>query len=1226
MAAFTSILDEPAWALFIAAILALVTLISYPLIVRQSHAPVEQVGPKRDLAVRIDDVPVDKSCEALRDDLRSITAQDLGMKATIDTVGRLSLVRRDKDYACATATISTSIPGAELLKRLNCASKGLALPYRFDCEFYGITPLYESEDGVAVDVVAVPGLASHAIGSWKSTSSSDVWLRDYIPRDIPNVRVLLYGYDTSLLKSESRKSIEDMGRFFLEALSAFRANNHSNRRPIIFIGHSLGGLLVKEALVYAHKKQDGLHDVFETCCGLLFFGVPNHGLRNEQLRSIVQGYPNQNLIHDLVVDDDSEPSAFLKRISDQFSECCKGRYKVVSFSELKKSSTVQIQSNGKLGKTGPKILMVTHKSATSVGLTAGAEEDNVALDTDHSGLVKYDSSSQGPYPIVRERIKSLIKEETCRMGLDERNNLENCRRLLFSPEIESRLDPTDVAETPTWIFENKTYQEWQHRQPGVESMALLTLKGNPGVGKSVLMEQLVQDQVNDDSTITVHHSFQPCIEEANSLESPHKKLIGFLKSLLGQLIRKVPEERCKSVASLAKAACQMADADPWPKHQIQRTIELLIIENKINLDGKVNRFRIFVDAIDECLNDFSAGHASDRANASLELLMYLSHLLKSTLNVGVDIGICVSRGYKNFGGDEPESIAIRLEEHIGSQVQQYILRRLENTNKTHFTHKVASILRQRSTYGFLWAKLAVNRIVRDGSASSAHLETLAGALPTDLEDFYQKSVKRSDLATNETLLHQFVLLVGVVRPVTSDEVRHASAFFRDFDGSENITSIEDWENSRAGFPSASTFNNQLQQGSGNLVEVVPFRKSTLVSSSEGASVFQVDQSGGDLVRFVHPSVADFLYGERGLRHLYQPSSGDLMQNCHFFIFRICLRVLKFSTIEKGDTMKFLDYVCTFWLLHARESGSLVEDLDPSEIPIYLLKCPRQRAKTPKRTTQWSRLVERQMKHLESTQAKEYVYLTGDSADEAEPERLSGYDTSILVLLATFGCAELLAHHFRECQRCGEPEAGDVGESPSFTDRQFQMALENAIRGGHGNTAKLLFWTRSGRFDKGSLTAEDDDLTVLYSACEFEQMDMVRFLLDNGADPAERSPPGWAYEYPLHLAVIKGNPELVQELLQRPHREKAEEILRLPYREKNYTALHLAVTSDQPRPRRKATLEALTRFAPRGLGLLGLKDVDGKTPMELAERVDNRTGSNLFEILELFENDDEVVVS
>ena len=117
------------------------------------------------------------------------------------------------------------------------------------------------------------------------------------------------------------------------------------------------------------------------------------------MRNIVEGQPNEALIRDFTVDDDSEPSTFLRRISDQFAECCKGQYQVISFFERKSSPTVQVryvaelvkgkvltliiqlQPDGTLTKTGPKMYMVTEKSATSTGLTATPDEDNIPFNT-----------------------------------------------------------------------------------------------------------------------------------------------------------------------------------------------------------------------------------------------------------------------------------------------------------------------------------------------------------------------------------------------------------------------------------------------------------------------------------------------------------------------------------------------------------------------------------------------------------------------------------------------------------------------------------------------------------------------------------------------------------------------------------------------------------------------------------------------------------------------------
>jgi hypothetical protein len=71
-------------------------------------------------------------------------------------------------------------------------------------------------------VVAVPGLGCHPLGTWKASESVDVWLRDFLPNDVPDTRVLLYGYDTTLNKSDSKQSIVDLAKTLLEHVKAFR--------------------------------------------------------------------------------------------------------------------------------------------------------------------------------------------------------------------------------------------------------------------------------------------------------------------------------------------------------------------------------------------------------------------------------------------------------------------------------------------------------------------------------------------------------------------------------------------------------------------------------------------------------------------------------------------------------------------------------------------------------------------------------------------------------------------------------------------------------------------------------------------------------------------------------------------------------------------------------------------------------------------------------------------
>lgn len=87
------------------------------------------------------------------------------------------------------------------------------------------TRLFRALNGYSYySVIVLPSLGSYPIGSWNSPRSNDVWLRDYLPEDVPNIRVLLYGYDTSSLNNESKASVEGLGRRFLESFKAFRAD------------------------------------------------------------------------------------------------------------------------------------------------------------------------------------------------------------------------------------------------------------------------------------------------------------------------------------------------------------------------------------------------------------------------------------------------------------------------------------------------------------------------------------------------------------------------------------------------------------------------------------------------------------------------------------------------------------------------------------------------------------------------------------------------------------------------------------------------------------------------------------------------------------------------------------------------------------------------------------------------------------------------------------------
>lgn len=99
----------------------------------------------RELTLCVDGIPAEKSTAQVENELRSIIATNPELQGRLGDLVVRSLTPRDCTYACATVTLWTLLPEKQLLDSLKRASKELA--YRYNCTFYGITPLYEDADG-----------------------------------------------------------------------------------------------------------------------------------------------------------------------------------------------------------------------------------------------------------------------------------------------------------------------------------------------------------------------------------------------------------------------------------------------------------------------------------------------------------------------------------------------------------------------------------------------------------------------------------------------------------------------------------------------------------------------------------------------------------------------------------------------------------------------------------------------------------------------------------------------------------------------------------------------------------------------------------------------------------------------------------------------------------------------------------------------------------------------
>ncbi|KAH8674829.1 hypothetical protein BGZ60DRAFT_344969, partial [Tricladium varicosporioides] len=99
-----------------------------------------------------------------------------------------------------------------------------------------------------VDIVAIHGLNGHREETWTAGNKVN-WLRDanMLPNIIPNARIMSWGYDanTHSTKELSAMYLYDHAQKLVSDLSLHRRSDKTNTRPIVFVAHSLGGIVLK---------------------------------------------------------------------------------------------------------------------------------------------------------------------------------------------------------------------------------------------------------------------------------------------------------------------------------------------------------------------------------------------------------------------------------------------------------------------------------------------------------------------------------------------------------------------------------------------------------------------------------------------------------------------------------------------------------------------------------------------------------------------------------------------------------------------------------------------------------------------------------------------------------------------------------------------------------------------------------------------------------------------
>ncbi|KAK5713276.1 hypothetical protein LTR17_017691 [Elasticomyces elasticus] len=711
-----------------------------------------------------------------------------------------SLAKDGEGSYCATVTSVECVPP---LDRAH---------WSVDKEFMGITPLCDCDDA-EVDLVAVTGLGGHALGSFRSADGTFVWLRDALPSDVPQARILTYGYDTTPVKNQSKETIHDLAAAFLDRLDSFRRATGTERRPVCFLVHSLGGLVLKEALTIsdgANKSRRDWMTNLDECgaalytCALLLFGVPNLGYEHRQLFAAVKGQQNEDLIKSLVMNEDNEPSPYLAELTRKFSQLCAGQvppFKVCSYFETERSPTIKASNTtflitgssadnatqeigpGVFAMNGEPTMMVSDVSAERVDNTIRDATKHLPMSrTDHRKLVRFERFDHRYTDSVKDKIQGFVR--TAPGIVKER--LQSIKDHAIRSRLEKWLDPPDptlnhrrslklrTPETGAWLLEGDKYNGWK-----VEMPSFLWLYGSAGSGKTVLSSGIINDlqaYCKDDSQRFLAYFYYDFNDSAK------RDPVNMIKSLLYQFL----EQGVRIPQSLQSAYASCSN--------MRRSVSL---DQLLDALHETIRFcpasYIVLDALDEC-------------TARVELLDMLQRIHSwnvSTLHI-----VATSRQDVDIEGRMEKLTTIQgriclKSDVVDPDIRTYVQTRLMHDEAFRRWHQASQgpavlenieITLTKKAHGmFRWAACQLD-VLADCWTSRRVREALNN-LPATLNDTYARIIEQIDQSGHgEDALKILRWLVYSAEPLTTGQVMEVTGICLGtrphFDAEEKIIDIE----------------------------------------------------------------------------------------------------------------------------------------------------------------------------------------------------------------------------------------------------------------------------------------------------------------------------------------------------------------------------------------------------------------------------------------------------
>uniref|UniRef100_A0AAQ4PCA4 Protein SERAC1 n=1 Tax=Gasterosteus aculeatus aculeatus TaxID=481459 RepID=A0AAQ4PCA4_GASAC len=275
---------------------------------------------------------------------------------------------------------------------------------------YILHPQTRSNQPIKADVLFIHGILGAAFKTWRQKDRdvseeekeaesredyTECWPKSWLAADCPNLRVLSVEYDSHLSDwmakcpaENQRKSLAYRSRELLKKLKLAGVGE----RPVVWVAHSMGGLLVKKMLLDASEDPE-MHGLLNNTKGIMFYSVPHRGTFMAEYSVSVRYL----LFPSVEVRELCKDSPALRDLNENFLNMAKEKeFKVLSFAETLPTNI------------GPmiKILVVPTQSA-NLGIG-----ELIEVDVDHLNICKPEKKDSFLYKrslqFILEALQSYI--------------------------------------------------------------------------------------------------------------------------------------------------------------------------------------------------------------------------------------------------------------------------------------------------------------------------------------------------------------------------------------------------------------------------------------------------------------------------------------------------------------------------------------------------------------------------------------------------------------------------------------------------------------------------------------------------------------------------------------------------------------------------------------------------------------------------------------------------